>query len=79
MVGLPVIPFLHMINHPINYAVSLLLMTIIVLFFGKDILRNGYKNLAHRTPNMDTLVTIGVLASFLYSIYGTIQILNGNT
>lgn len=79
MVGLPVIPFLHMINHPINYAVSLLLMTIIVLFFGKDILRNGYKNLAHRTPNMDTLVTIGVLASFLYSIYETIQILNGNT
>lgn len=79
MVGLPVIPFLHMVNHPVNYAVALLIMTVVVLFFGKDILKNGYKNLAHGTPNMDTLVTIGVLASFLYSIYGTVQILNGNT
>ena len=26
---------------------------------------------------MDTLVTIGVLASYIYSIYGTIQILKG--
>ena len=30
---------------------------------GKDILRNGFKNLIHKTPNMDTLVTIGVVAS----------------
>ncbi len=79
MVGLPVIPFLHMMNYPINYAVSLLVLTIFVLFFGRDILKNGYKNLIHATPNMDTLVMIGVLASFVYSIYGTIQIICGNT
>lgn len=42
-------------------------------------MKNGYKNLIHKTPNMDTLVMIGVLASFIYSIYGTIQILKGNT
>ena len=41
-------------------------------------MKNGYKNLIHKTPNMDTLVMIGVLASFIYSIYGTIQILKGN-
>lgn len=79
MVGLPVIPFLHMMNYPINYAVSLLVLTIFVLFFGRDILKNGYKNLIHATPNMDTLVMVGVLASFVYSIYGTIQIICGNT
>ena len=29
----------------------------------------------HKTPNMDTLVAIGVLASYIYSIYGTIKII----
>ena len=79
MVGLPVIPFLDMMTHPINYAISLLILTIIVLLMGIDILKNGYKNLVHKTPNMDTLVTIGVMASFIYSIYGTVMILKGKT
>lgn len=79
MVGLPVIPFLDMMAHPINYAISLLILTIIVLLMGIDILKNGYKNLVHKTPNMDTLVTIGVMASFIYSIYGTVMILKGKT
>ena len=69
MVGLPVIPFLHMLNHPVNFAVALFILTTIVLVMGRDILKNGYKNLIHKTPNMDTLVTIGVLASYIYSIY----------
>ena len=61
MVGLPVIPYLNMINYPLK------------------ILRNGVKNLIHKTPNMDTLVTIGVAASFLYSLFGTIMIIKGKT
>ena len=79
MVGLPAIPFLNMMHHPVNYAIALLVLTVIVIILGKDILKNGYKNLIHKTPNMDTLVMIGVLSSFIYSIYGTIQILKGNT
>ena len=79
MVGLPAIPFLNMMHHPVNYAIALLVLTVVVIILGKDILKNGYKNLIHKTPNMDTLVMIGVLASFIYSIYGTIQILKGNT
>ena len=79
MVGLPVIPFLNMMTHPVNYAISLLVLTIIVLLMGIDILKNGYKNLVHKTPNMDTLVMIGVMASFIYSIYGTVMILKGKT
>ena len=78
MVGLPVIPFLNMMTHPIKYAVSLLILTMIVLWMGRDILKNGYKNLIHKTPNMDTLVMIGVMASYIYSVYGTIRICKGN-
>mgnify|MGYP002584777261 CR=1 FL=1 len=78
MIGLPVIPFLNMMTYPINYAISLFVLTTIVLILGKDIIKNGYKNLIHKTPNMDTLVMIGVLASYIYSIYETIQILKGH-
>lgn len=77
MVKLPVIPYLDMMHNPVNYAIALLILTTIVLIMGKDILKNGYKNLVHKTPNMDTLVTIGVIASFVYSIYGTVKIIKG--
>ena len=77
MVGLPVIPFLNMMKYPINYAISLWLLSSIVIFMGKDIIKNGVKNLMHLTPNMDTLVTIGVASSYFYSIFETIMILNG--
>ena len=79
MVGLPVIPFLNMMEYPVNYAISLLILTVIVMIFGRDILKNGYKNLIHKTPNVDTLVMIGVIASFAYSLYGTARILTGST
>ena len=78
MLGMPVIPFLDMMTHPANYAISLFILTTIVLILGKDIIKNGYKNLIHKTPNMDTLVMIGVLSSYIYSIYGTIQMLKGH-
>lgn len=74
MVGLPSIPILDMMHHPANHAISLFILTSIVIFMGKDVIKNGYKNLIHKTPNMDTLVTIGVLASYIYSIFGTIMI-----
>ena len=79
MVGLPVIPFLDMMKYPINYAISLWLLSSIVIFLGKDIIKNGIKNLIHFTPNMDTLVTIGVASSYFYSIFSTYMILTGKT
>ena len=75
MIGLPVISFLNMMNHPLNYSICLLILSIPYLFYGFDILKNGYKNLIHKSPNMDTLVSIGVLSSFLYSLFGTIMIM----
>ena len=78
MVGLKSISFLDPHNNPINYMVSLLILTIAFLIYGYDILKNGYKNLIHKIPNMDTLVTIGVISSFGYSLYGMYKILSGN-
>ena len=78
MIGLPTINFLNAEHNPINYAVSLLVLTIAFFGYGYDILKNGYKNLIHKIPNMDTLVAIGVISSFIYSLYGMYMIIKGH-
>ena len=79
MIGLPNIPFLDMHMYPINYTIAQLALSLISMFLGRDILKNGYKNLIHKTANMDTLVALGVVSSFIYSVYGTYMIFRGNT
>ena len=79
MVNLPTINIIAPHHNPVNYAGLLLVLTIAFLVYGYDILRNGYKNLIHKIPNMDTLVSIGVISSFLYSLYGMYMILKGYT
>ena len=79
MISLPIIPFLDPHNFTTNYMISLLILTICFIVYGFDIIRNGYKNLIHKTPNMDTLVGIGVVTSFLYSLYNMYLVFKGNT
>lgn len=78
MIGLPVIPFLHMLDYPINYGIALLILVIPYIIFGFDILKSGLTKLLHKSPNMDSLVTIGVLSSLIYSIVNLILIIKGN-
>lgn len=78
MVHLPIPHFLDPHENPIFYTISQLLITILFLIYGYDILKSGYKNLIHKTPNMDTLVSIGTLCSFIYSLYGMYEIIKGN-
>ena len=79
MINLPIFSLLDVTVNPINYAICLFIFTIAFIIYGFDILKNGYKNLIHKTPNMDTLVGIGVLSSFLYSVYSMIMIFKGHT
>lgn len=79
MINLPTLPYLDPHDNTTNYMVSLLILTILFIIYGFDIIRNGYKNLIHKTPNMDTLVGIGVITSFLYSLYSMYLVFLGNT
>ena len=79
MIHLPIFDWLDVNSNPINYTMCLFVFAIIFMIYGSDILKNGYKNLIHKTPNMDTLVGIGVLSSFLYSVYSMVLIINGHT
>ena len=75
--GVPAIPLINH-NHPIILTTFMLLVSIIFLIYGFDIIKSGIKNLIHKMPNMDTLVMFSVICSFLYSLYGYIEILVGN-
>ena len=79
MINLPTLPYLDPHANTSNYMVSLLILTILFIIYGFDIIRNGYKNLIHKTPNMDTLVGIGVITSFLYSLYSMYVVFSENT
>lgn len=78
MINVPTLEIINMSKNPIGYTICLFIFAIIFLIYGFDILKNGYKNLIHKTPNMDTLVGIGVISSFLYSLYSMVLILKGN-
>lgn len=78
MIGLHTPSIINTHENPINYTITLFAFAMIFIVYGFDIIKNGYKNLIHATPNMDTLVGIGVLSSFLYSLFGTYKIINGD-
>ena len=78
MINLPTLNIIDMEQNPIGYTICLFIFAIVFIIYGFDIMRNGYKNLIHKTPNMDTLVSIGVLSSFLYSIYSMFLIIKGD-
>ena len=78
MINLPTISFLDPHTNATNYMISLLILTVCFIFYGFDIIKNGYKNLIHKTPNMDTLVGMGVITSILYSLYNMYLFFCGN-
>ena len=76
MINMPILNILNKEINPIYYAIALFILATSFIVYGFDIIKNGYKNLIHKTPNMDTLVGIGVLSSYIYSIYSMIMIIN---
>ena len=78
MIHLPVIPFLNMMNYPANYSICLFIFSLYFIYFGRDIIINGIKNIRYKSPNMDILVTLGVISSFIFSTFNMIMILKGN-
>ena len=78
MVGLPLPNFISPNINAKGYATTLLILTIPFLVYGLDIFKSGFKNLFHLKPNMDTLVTLGVFSSLIYSIYLFVLIMLGN-
>lgn len=73
-VPLPLPEFLDMELHPLAFAVAQLILTVPILIFGRNFYIHGFPALFKGNPNMDSLVAIGTMAAFLYSLVMTVQI-----
>ena len=79
MINLPTPSILNMMESPQIYAITLMVLSLLFIFYGFDIIKNGIKNIVHKMPNMDSLVVVGVIVNFVYSLWNTIQVFMGNT
>ena len=67
MAGFPLPPVMAE-NHVIQGVVQMILAGIVMIINQKFFV-SGFKGLVHRSPNMDTLVALGSMASFVYSVF----------
>ncbi len=79
MFKFPIIKYLNLHMYPKIYSLSLLVLAVCFLVYGFDILKSGLKNALHKTPNMDTLVSLGVIVCFIYSFVNLVFIFKGQT
>lgn len=78
MIGLPVPSFLDHMVHPIAFVSAQLFLTLPAIWVGWGFYVRGFRNLAKRHPNMDSLIAVGTSAAFLYSLYSVVQVLFGH-
>ncbi|WP_054740944.1 heavy metal translocating P-type ATPase [Cellulosilyticum ruminicola] len=78
MMGMPLPHMINPMMNPMNFAIVQLILTFPVIAVGYKFYKVGYKNLFQLSPNMDSLIAIGTSAAFIYSLYGMIQIANGD-
>ena len=78
MVNLKV-PFFDINDNPKWYAVILMVLSTLIISLSYKVIVNGIKRLIHKTPNMDTLISVGVITSYIYSMYFFVLTLAVNT
>ena len=66
-------------KHLKGSAVLELILVLPIMVTGKRYFIVGFKSLARLSPNMDSLISIGTSAAFLYSIFAVYEIFLGNT
>ncbi|MBC3901373.1 heavy metal translocating P-type ATPase [Acetobacterium malicum] len=68
MIGLPIPIFLAGEQNILINALTQMLLTLPVIYMCRHFYINGFKALAKRIPNMDSLVAVGTSASFIYGV-----------
>ncbi len=74
MMPVPLPGFLSMEQQPLAFALAQLVFTVPILIFGRNFYIHGFPALFKGNPNMDSLVAIGTMAAFLYSLVMTVLI-----
>lgn len=78
MVGLPLPEIIQPMMYPERFALLQLILALPVVIIGRQFFIVGFKALFKGHPNMDSLVSLGTSAAFLYSLYGTVMTLLGS-
>lgn len=79
MIGLPVPQAIDPMHQPLAFALVQLFLTVPVMVINRAYFQVGFKTLFKGHPNMDSLVALGTSAAFLYSLYGTFMIYQGDS
>ena len=74
MLGAALPEFLNPKVHPLNFALAQFVLTLPIIYAGRDFFSHGFKNLVRKSPTMDSLIAIGATAAILYGIYATFRI-----
>lgn len=69
MFSMPLPSFLNPEIKILNYVLTQLVITIIVMWIGKRFYRVGFRQLIMLSPNMDSLVAVGTSSAFVYSLH----------
>ena len=78
MVGMPLPHIIDPMMNPFNFAMIQLVLTLPVVVAGYKFYQVGLKNLIQLSPNMDSLIAIGTLTAFFYSVFGIYKIIQGD-
>ena len=66
-------------ENPMGFALIQFILVLPILYIYRNYFISGFKNIVHKSLNMDTLITMGTLFSMLYGIYALFMISLGYT
>ena len=71
MMGIHLPDILNPKKNAVIYSIVQLLLTLPIIYAGRDFFIHGFKNLARKSPTMDSLIAMGASAAIFYSLYAT--------
>lgn len=74
MMGLPAPHFLHGQAGAVPFALTQFLLVLPILYMDRKFFIVGFKSLAKRNPNMDSLIALGSSAAVIYGLFALYRI-----
>lgn len=74
MVGLPLPAFLSGMEMSANFALVQFVLCLPVAYLNRAYYERGFKALLRRSPNMDSLIAVGSMASLIYGVFAMFRI-----
>ena len=68
MIGLPLPPIFTGHKNMMIFGLVQMLLTVPIVFLNRNYFINGFKNIVHLSPNMDSLIALGSSAAGVYSV-----------